>query len=856
AQSVARRVEDDEELSVAPAFFETLWQENASIARVELRAKDGVLDNEMNKFRYDVVLHVGDGDRAVRVAPDVAAFERDMGGKSAREQSLAAWMADADGPATLGELLDGSAHDAVPARDAKTRGRSGGAAGRPYSDPLRRRRRHARADELRRRLATDLPAHLTPDAIVVLDRLPLTPNGKVDRGALREVDRRGSAGTYVAPRNDLEATLATLWGELLDRDRVGVQDDFFAIGGHSLLATRVVARVRERTGVDLPVRLLFEAKTIEGLAQAMASLDGGGEAAPPLRRYPAAGDVPLSFAQRRLWLLEQLLPSTHNMPAAVCLSGPLSVVALERAVSGVVARHDALRTTFQTRGADVVQVVSAPGKVDVPGIDWAPGDDSDAARAAWIEAFARRPFDLARAPLWRVVLLRPTTPGEHVLALCVHHAICDAWSLGILVNEIGRLYEANLRALETGSDVEEIPPLGLQYGDYTLWQRELLTGANRERLVAHWKEKLSGAPPFLDWPTDRPRPSVQGSAGAAHRIVLGRNLLRELEHLARDCGATLHMVLLAAIGVLLHRRTGQKDLVVGSPVATRSRPQLEQLIGCFLNPLPLRILVDREASVRALIARVKQVALDAYEHQDLPFEQIVEAVAPARDQSRGPLFQIVFALQNAPTAELVLRSLRLHWMNLGVHAAKNDLWIGVDQSSDELAATFEYNADLFDRETIVQFARQFERVLRAAVSDPGIRVGSIPLITDAERSSIVALGRGPSHDARPLPCVHECVAAQAAATPEAIAVSDPDETITYAELDRRATRVAIGLTTLGIGLESRVGVALPRSVPAVIAILGVMKAGAAYVPLDLAYPPERLSFILLDADVDVIVTSP
>jgi amino acid adenylation domain-containing protein len=704
------------------------------------------------------------------------------------------------------------------------------------------------ARELREAVAKRLPAYMVPAAFLVLDRIPLTANGKVDRRALpapEDADAGGDGG-FVAPRTPVEEVLAGIWAGVLKLERVGVLDDFFALGGHSLRATQVLSRVQEALRVELPLRTLFEQPTVAGVAEALEAMLRGatGTVLPPLVAA-ADGDepAPLSFSQQRLWFLERLQPGGHgyNVPAALRLEGALDAPALERALAEVVRRHDVLRTTFGERGERPVQVVwpadAFPFRLEAseppPEAVW-----SRVAEEAW------RPFDLERGPLFRAHLFR-LDEREHVLVTTAHHAVFDGWSGGVLAQELAALYVAF-----SAGEPSPLPELALQYADYARWQHEWLRGPVLEAQVAHWRAKLEGVP-VLELPTDRPRPPVQAHRGAVHRFELPEALAAAVRALARRESATPYMVLLAAFHALLARWTGQDDGVVGTPIANRTRREVEPLIGFFANTLALRGDTSGDPAFRALVRRVREGALDAYAHQDLPFEKLVEELRVERDLSRNPLVQAMFVLQTVGMELPALAGVEVSAVELGADSARLDLVVALRETPEGLEGMAEYDVDLFDAATIARLMGHFHLLLEGACADPALPLSALPLLGAGERRALLeewnATGAAYPEDA----CIHTLFEAQAARTPEAVALVFEGERVTYAELDARANRLARHLAARGVGPETRVGVALERSVELLVGLLGVLKAGGAYVPLDPGEP--RLAWLLADAAVPVLL---
>ncbi|MEW5930499.1 MAG: amino acid adenylation domain-containing protein, partial [Gemmatimonadota bacterium] len=704
------------------------------------------------------------------------------------------------------------------------------------------------AAELRRHLRASLPEHMVPSLFVALPALPLTPNGKIDRKALPAPEAGGPAAEHVEPRGETEETIAAAWRELLRADRVGARDDFFALGGHSLLATQVVARIRDRLGVEVPLRAVFEAPTVAELAARVDALRGGaGErdagripVAPGPRRFP------LSFSQERLWFLHRMDPASpvYNIPVALRLSGALDGAALERALSEVVRRHETLRTVFAEADGVAVQVVRPAAGVRLPVTDLSAEDrddaESEAARVAREEA--ARPFDLAAGPVFRASLLR-LAGDEHVLLLTLHHVAGDAWSVGVLLGELAAAYRG-----------ESLADLPVQYGDFAAWQRAHLSGGVLDAQLAWWREHLAGAPAALELPTDRPRLREQSHRGASHAFALPAELADAVSALARREGATPFMVLLAAWQTLLARWSGQDDVVVGSPIAGRTRAETEGLIGFFVNTLALRTDLSGRPAFREVVARVREATLGAFAHQELPFERLVEELGVERDAGRNPVFQAMFALQNTPgAAEVGLGGVRARVEEPEAATAKFDLTLAMVERGGRLDAVLEYAKDLFDRATVERMADHLGVLLRSAVSDPDAPAAALALLPEEERRLVVEAWNDTAADFPPTP-VHLLVAEQAARTPDAVAVAAPGASLTYAELAARAAALATDLRALGVGPESRVGICMERSAEMVVALLATLRAGAAYVPLDPEYPAERVAYMLADSGARVLLT--
>ncbi|RKH00097.1 non-ribosomal peptide synthetase [Corallococcus sp. CA053C] len=706
--------------------------------------------------------------------------------------------------------------------------------------------------ELRQYLGQQLPEYMVPSVFVALERLPLTPNGKVDRKALPAPTAEGLAVAegYTAPRTAVEELLAGAWAEVLGLERVGVEDNFFALGGHSLLATQVMARVRKALGVELPLRALFETPTVATLARQVEQAQRGSEASTPIERRGRDGVLPLSFSQQRLWFLEQLQPGSpdYNIPAVLQLRGTLDVSALERSFQEVVRRHEVLRTVLPSVEGEPRQSILAESTLHLRQVDLSALEVSAPEVERLAREEARSPFNLEQGPLLRVTLLK-LGEQEHVLLLTMHHIVSDGWSLGVLVKEVTALYGAYVAGKE--SPLAELP---LQYADYSAWQRERLSGEVLEAQLGYWKTKLQGLPPALELPTDRSRPALRTSKGAQYGVKLDGALTRELKALSRKQGATLYMTLLAAFQTLLHRYTGQVDVAVGSPIANRTRVETEGLIGFFVNTLVMRGDLSGAPGFTELLGRVKGTTLEAYAHQEVPFEKLVEVLAPARDLARTALFQVMLVLQNAPAPSLELGAVKLETLAVDSGTSKFDLTLSL-VDGEELEGWLEYSTDLFEEETVARLMGNFRRLLQGIVAKPEQSIATLPLLSEEERQTLLVTWNATA-TARPVDqTIHELFEAQAARTPDAVALIAGGERISYGDLAQRARVRAGYLQSLGVGPETVVALYLERSAETVIWLLAILEAGGVYLPLDLAAPRERLAFMLEDARASVLLTT-
>jgi amino acid adenylation domain-containing protein len=656
---------------------------------------------------------------------------------------------------------------------------------------------------------------------------------------------------FVEPSNPIHKQLAEIWIEVLGIEQVGIHDNFFKLGGNSILATQLLARVHDSFQVELPLRSIFEAPTVAGLSVTLKAAGTDGSKQRITRRSVAGSAAPLTFAQQRLWFLAQLQPGStaYNMNLAVRLTGPLDLEALERSLNEVVRRHEALRTSFAASDGKPIQVIAPQLHFTLRVVDNT--TIAEDLQAAEIERRAieqaHRPFDLREVPLLRMSLLR-FAEEDHVVLFTIHHIISDAWSLNLLAVEMAKLYEA----FRHGNS-STLPQLPLQYADFAVWQREVLQGELLEAQLNYWRQQLADASFVLDLPTDRPRLAVQNSRGATQSFLLDESLTEALVQLSQRENVTLFMTLLAAFQVLLYRYTGQADVLVGTPIAGRNRIETEKLIGFFADTLVMRTRISSDLTFRELLDRVREVALGAYSHQDLPFEKLVEALQPERDPGRNPVFQVLFALRNTPVQPLQLPDLVCTPLKLNIPKARFDLALDLRETASGIAGACEYNADLFDAATITGLLSHYRTLLESLVN-PEERVSHLPLLTDSERRKMLLEWNSPPGKHSNDLCLHELFERQAELNPNAIAVVYENVRLTYPELNRRANQLAHYLRANGVGPDVPVGISIERGVEMMIGLLGILKAGGAYVPLDPAYPKERLDFMLRDAGVSLLLT--
>jgi amino acid adenylation domain-containing protein len=731
-------------------------------------------------------------------------------------------------------------------------------------------------DDLGRFLRDHLPEYMVPAALVTLDSLPVTPTGKVDRKSLRQMDLASVARTrmgessYQAPRTPTQEIVAGIWTELLRGKQVGLWDSFFDLGGHSLLAIQMLSRIRSIFDIDLPLRTLFETPTVADLARQIDDGRSSSAGGPPesrragsrsggLHLQPQAdcdSEAPLSFGQERLWFLDQLEgeQAIYNVMAAYRLRGNLDVKALERALTDIVARHEVLRTVIIPEGGKPVQVVRPAREMRLELVRLPEGSETEREKAALDLALAerRRRFDLAQDLMIRGTLIELGSE-DYIFLLSHHHIASDAWSMGVLWEELAILYERYAVAASV-----TLPELALQYRDYAVWQREQLHKGDLARHMEYWRRHLAGIG-NLALPADRPRPVVQSYRGAAYRFILPEELVAGLQALARQEGATLYMALLAAFQVLLWRYSGQEDIAVGTPIAGRNGEEVEKLIGFFVNTLVMRTDLTGDPTFAEVLARVRRMALEAYDHQDLPFEKLVQELQPERQLNRNPLFQVLFQLYGFESRASQLGEVTVEALTAPVSTARFDLEVSLRHAVHGLAGSVIYSTDLFDEATIARMVGHFRVLLESIVADSRQPISRLHFLTqDEHRQLLGAWSKGPGV---PLPdgTILDILAAQVALTPDAVAVVAPPTAagssgaqqspavLTYAQLDDISNRYSHHLRNHGLHQNPIVGLLASRSVDAVTGLLAVLKGGGAYLPLDPSLPQERLGFMLQDS---------
>jgi amino acid adenylation domain-containing protein len=709
---------------------------------------------------------------------------------------------------------------------------------------------------LREGLKRVLPHYMLPQAFVALESMPMTRNGKIDRRALPAPDQSAAKSQeFVKPRTAMEQALAAIWTEVLGVEQISATNNFFHLGGNSLKTTQVVARIASRFNLELPLRAVFEAPTVEELSrlvgQAIAVRHS--TATQFIERVSREQDFPLSFSQQRLWFLHRIAPASaaYNIAYAAHFHGRLNIAALQQSISQIVRRHEVLRTNFIQAEEQPQQVVHPEISLRIRHVDLRHLPDRDRQTHAQELALreAQRPFDLQEGTLLRITVMQQSEE-QYVLLAAMHHIVCDGWSLGIFTRELVSYYEA----FSSGTPSHE-PELNVQYADFAVWQRRWIEEETVQVQFAYWRRQLSGMAALLDLPLDRPRPAVQSGSGATLTFSVPRSTTAALNELAQQQDATLFMVLAGALNALLARYSGQTDITVGTVIANRNRVETEPLIGCFVNTLALRTQFSGDSTFVELLQRIRTTTLEAYENQDAPFEKVAAEADASRDLGRSPLFQVMLVLQNAPLGNMELQGMRVEPEEVESRTAKFDLTVQFTEREQGLQGKLEYSTDLFNPETTGRMAAHLQSLLGSIADSPQQRISRMPLLSDAEKRQLLKEWNSTS---QPYPCgqcIHNLFARQAQQMPDAIAVAYSSECLTYRELDRRSNQLARYLRKLGAGPEQLVGICMEPCPEMIVALLGVLKTGAAYLPLDVRYPRERLTYLLNDAGVKVLLTS-
>jgi amino acid adenylation domain-containing protein len=701
-----------------------------------------------------------------------------------------------------------------------------------------------------------LPEYLVPAVVVEVESLPLTVNGKVDRQALPPVEREVRVN-YTAPRNPIEEVLCGIFSAVLGRGHIGIHDNFFDLGGHSLMATQVISRMRSAFNVELAPRLMFEKPTVAELGAAVVQTQRQAEGvkAPPVERISRERALPLSFGQQRLWFLDQLEPDSpgYNNPAAVVLNGRLDVAALQESFNEIIRRHEILRTVYRMHNGEAVQVICADLRINIPLTDISELNETERDEKAreLVRAIAAEPMSLTEGPLVRFRLIR-LSEVRQVAVLVMHHIISDGWSTEILLRELSALYAARINQQKA-----QLPELPIQYADYAAWQRTHLSGEHLAQHINYWKEHLRTADDVINLPTDRPRPAMVTGRGAALPFEIPAELTRKLRALSRQENLTLFMTLLGGLQLLLSRYSGQQSISIGSPVANRHQSEVENLIGFFVNTLVFCTDLSGDPDFRELLRRVRHITLEAYAHQAVPFEQVVEAVQPERSLSHTPLFQVMLVLNNFSglrSQKLQMGDVQISGYDLPRETARFDLTFEISENRDTLSGSVEYNTDLYNRETVAQIVAHWQQLLAAMTADVTQKAFHVPLISDEELQQRTAEWRtGEKFPVREV-AAHHLFEEYALTQPEAIALMLNGQQLTYATLNQQADLLANYLIKSGVEMEEIVGVMMGRSFEMITGILGTMKAGAAYLPLDPNYPAERLRYMIEDSGLRVLLT--
>ncbi|MGE7991997.1 non-ribosomal peptide synthetase [Pseudomonas sp. NPDC089554] len=706
-------------------------------------------------------------------------------------------------------------------------------------------------DALLATLAAQLPAYMVPAQLIHLAQMPLGPSGKVDRKALPAPTWQQRE--HVEPQSELQRQVAAIWREVLNLPQVGLNDDFFALGGHSLLATQIVSRTRQACDVELPLKALFEASELGAFCAEIVRLRDSGERnlQGQIARVDRRQAVPLSHSQQRMWVLWQMEPGSpaYNVGGMARLQGTLHVDAFERALQALVVRHETLRTTFPSIDGVPYQCVADDSPVHLAWHDFShhPAETRQQRLQQLADEQAHQAFDLERGPLLRACLVK-ADEREHYFVLTLHHIVTEGWAMDIFARELGELYEAFVDERES-----PLAPLPVQYLDYSVWQRQWLEGGEGARQLAYWKARLGDEHPVLALPSDRPRPAVQSHRGELYRFDLDPALVKRVHAFNSQRGLTLFMTMTATLAALLHRYSGQRDLRIGAPVANRIRPESEGLIGAFLNTQVLRCELDGQMRGAELLEQVRQAAIEGQSHQDLPFDQLVEALQPPRSSAYNPLFQVMCNVQRwAFQQSRSLAGMQVDYLVNDASATKFDLYLEVTDLDGRLGCCLTYSRDLFDEPRIARMAEHWQQLLVGLLDDPQQRLCELPMLSSAEQQVLVGQLQG-EQDFELDQTLHGLFAAQVERSPEALALTFAGQHLSYAELDQQANRLARALRERGVGPQVRVGLALERSLEMVVGLLAILKAGGAYVPLDPEYPLDRLRYMIEDSRLGLLI---
>ncbi|RAL24606.1 non-ribosomal peptide synthetase [Thermoflavimicrobium daqui] len=910
---VRANVRREEELLIDPRFFHQLTQEIPALGSSTVLLKRGKDWNELTRFRYDAILQVGSSttqevnewmqgsdlslatirQQLATAAPDRLCLQQVANARLVEDHLFLQKLAEATDetvselekqlrderkvgmdPEKLWELADelgyqvelswasgysdGSFDVVFTKQGAQLPDIAWPGIQIERNEPLAnlpvRSKPVLSVTELRRYLQDRVPESMIPAAFVILDALPLTPNGKVDRKALPEpkLNDHGSGANYVAPRDSIEAQLVTVWSDLLGVSPIGIEDNFFELGGHSLMATRLISRIREIWGIELSLQTLFEKGTISTLKEIIVETqkDLAVDETPELKRIERNEILPASFAQQRIWVLDQLIPDNpfYNVASAIVLSGSLNIKALKQALQDLIDRHETLRTTFGKVNGQPVQMIaeSMPISVDVIDISHLQPSQREREVQRYAREEALRPFDLQKGPLVRASILR-LTKEQHVLLATTHHIISDGWSVGVFHRELSQLYSAQCEGKEPN-----LKPLEIQYVDFATWQRKWLTGDELERQMEYWQNYLEGINP-VEIPTDFARPAVPSFTGNAISFTFSKDFTEKLDIFCHERGVTPYMVLLSSFFALLRRYTGQDDLAVGTPIANRTRVELEDLIGFFVNTLVIRVNTEGDPRFEDLLEQVREHTIAAYGHQDLPFEKLVEMLLPERDLSRNPLFQIMFAVQNAPYEDLKMQGLQVKPLEVETLTTRFDMEMHFVTTKQGLEGMLVYSRDLFEHETIKRFIGHYRQLLEWIITHPTTRISECPILSSDERYQLL-YDFNDTHRLYPRDkTVHSLFEEQVRTRADDVAIIDGDRTWTYQQLHRRVAAIREQLLSTGVKPYERVGLFMRRSADLVAAQLAILSVGAVYVPLDPTYPKSRIRYMIEDANISVLM---
>ena len=908
-QRIKTEIKNEKELIVHPQYFVSLQKRFQRISHVDIRFKQGEYQTEMNKYRYNVVLHI-DNDSVKEIDKkldwntetgiqekiqkllheenvDVLSLEN-VPNYFLEEDEVLSRLIEEDeislkeikeqiknepinGFKSLLNICDDSYRKELVWNEKrylcnilfinnKIDGKTVVNQSEQYTnhnvheysnDTIKRDLVIESINEVRKHLEDKLPEFMIPSHFVEIENVPLTPNGKIDDKLLPDplTERIQTENIYVAPRNEIEKKLVDIWQDLLGVGKVGMFDNFFELGGHSLIATQLISKIREEFNIELPLKIIFQKPILLDFAKIIGNTKSAGEIA---KIAIASRDtaLPLSFAQERLWFIDQYEHNaSYNMPGAAQLIGKLDIDVLEKTFSEIISRHEVLRTNFVTINNIPNQRIHKESKFELKIIDFNHLSEEEANKKILerIEIESQIPFDLANDSLIGLELYK-INDEDHVLFLNKHHIISDGWSISVFYKEISILYKAY-----SENKSPSLPDLEIQYADYAVWQREHIGGKILNKQSEYWKNRLSGTP-ILELPTDKPRPTEQTFNGANVHFEIDKTISEKLYAFCKDNDVTMFMTLLSGFKVLLHKYTGQEDICVGSPIANRTRIEIEALIGFFVNTLALRSSLSGDISFVNLVKQLKETTLDAYDNQDIPFEKVVEILQPERNLSHSPLFQVMMALQNNPVNELSFGELSLKPLEFEQIVSRFDLTLELTETTKGLYGRIEYNTDLFDKDRIERMVEHYQVLIESIIYDPTVNVSDLEILTSSEKHQLLVGWNDTSVDYPKAKCVHQLFEEQAEKRPDNIAVVFEEAELTYRELNEKSNQLAHYLQKKGIKPESLVGICVERSLEMIVGLLGILKAGGVYVPIDPTYPEDRISYMLEDADCEIVLT--